>query len=895
MLNCRDPVLSQHLPFRGKITCIMIPLSLSISGFLSYRDPVELDFSTFELACISGANGAGKSSLLDAITWALFGIARKRDDTLINTQSDAAEVVLIFAYEGNCYRVQRSLPRGKTSALEFQILQDRELRSEGRDWSTNLQTRLSDLGAWKALTERTLRETQRRIEGTLRMDYETFTNASFFLQGKADLFTQQRPTDRKRILASILGLEIWETYRQRAAERRKSLEAEVAALEGRLAEINTELDEEKKRKEQLKTLKVELDRLAKSRKTQEKSVESLRLLAAGLAERRKGVEAQGRTLLASAQQLEALDGRLAARSQERQLHRQTLERASEIEAAYKDWQKARNDVEYWDEIAARFREHEKRRQAPLDEINAVRAALAQEKQTLDNQQTAINNQQATINSLELEIADSGKALERANDQLAQREALAVELESARQSQSDARAENPLLREKMDELKQRIDQLDRVEGAECPTCGQPLGVSERLALVGRLTDQGKEMGDRFRANVALVKETDQHVSRLDEQIAAFARIEAEQRTHGENLARLTARLEAAQAAVKDWETSGAPRLVEIALILQQENFSPEARKRLSEIDGELKNIGYDAAAHDIARGKVSEGRAAEDFMRGLERAQATLAPLEREIADLEKQASALRDQVKSQQSEYDQAVASLAAAEAQAPDMEAAEGELLDAQEQENRLRMDVGAAQQKVDVLGDLKARRKSVEAEREEKARLVGQYKQIERACSKDGVPALLIEQALPEIEGRANSILERLSAGGMSVRFVTQAAYKDRRREDLRETLDIQISDGAGTRDYEMFSGGEAFRVNFAIRLALSEVLAQRAGARLQTLVIDEGFGSQDALGRQRLIEAINLVRPDFAKVLVITHIDELKDAFPSRIEVEKSERGSTFRVVS
>jgi exonuclease SbcC len=131
----------------------------------------------------------------------------------------------------------------------------------------------------------------------------------------------------------------------------------------------------------------------------------------------------------------------------------------------------------------------------------------------------------------------------------------------------------------------------------------------------------------------------------------------------------------------------------------------------------------------------------------------------------------------------------------------------------------------------------------------------------------------------------------GEMSVRFITQAAYKDTRREDLRETLEIQISDNAGKRDYEMFSGGEAFRVNFAIRLALSEVLSQRAGARLQTLVIDEGFGSQDAQGRQRLVEAINLVRQDFAKILVITHIDELKDAFPTRIEVEKTDRGSTL----
>jgi exonuclease SbcC len=130
----------------------------------------------------------------------------------------------------------------------------------------------------------------------------------------------------------------------------------------------------------------------------------------------------------------------------------------------------------------------------------------------------------------------------------------------------------------------------------------------------------------------------------------------------------------------------------------------------------------------------------------------------------------------------------------------------------------------------------------------------------------ALLIEQALPEIEMKANEILERLSDGAMYINFETQSRYKDEKRLDLRETLEIRVSDGAGPRDYEMYSGGEAFRVNFAIRLALAEVLARRKGARLQMLVIDEGFGSQDSLGRQRLIQAINTVRGDFAKILVL-----------------------------
>ncbi|MCI0396533.1 MAG: hypothetical protein L0322_16570 [Chloroflexi bacterium] len=130
------------------------------------------------------------------------------------------------------------------------------------------------------------------------------------------------------------------------------------------------------------------------------------------------------------------------------------------------------------------------------------------------------------------------------------------------------------------------------------------------------------------------------------------------------------------------------------------------------------------------------------------------------------------------------------------------------------------------------------------------------------------------------------------MRVVFDTQRRLKTSDR--LTETLDIRIVDGAGERPYENYSGGEQFRVNFAIRLALSRVLARRAGARLQTLVIDEGFGSQDPDGRQRLIEAINTIQNDFERILIITHIDELRDAFPTRIEVEKGPGGSVISVI-
>lgn len=175
--------------------------------------------------------------------------------------------------------------------------------------------------------------------------------------------------------------------------------------------------------------------------------------------------------------------------------------------------------------------------------------------------------------------------------------------------------------------------------------------------------------------------------------------------------------------------------------------------------------------------------------------------------------------------------------------------------------------------------------------------YEELALAFGKKGIQAMIIEAVIPEIEDEANRLLERLTEGRMKVSFQTQRETKTKVANGERgivETLDIIISDEMGERPYEMYSGGEAFRVNFAIRLAISKLLTHRAGAKLQFLVIDEGFGSQDAPGRARLVEAIDAIKDDFEKILIITHIEELKEEFPIRIEVSKGSAGSTFEVI-
>jgi exonuclease SbcC len=206
--------------------------------------------------------------------------------------------------------------------------------------------------------------------------------------------------------------------------------------------------------------------------------------------------------------------------------------------------------------------------------------------------------------------------------------------------------------------------------------------------------------------------------------------------------------------------------------------------------------------------------------------------------------------------------------------------------QQEHAQQAIGSIKGKLEHCTELEVRKK----EREKLLTRAGKeediYRELAEAFGKKGIQALLIETALPEIETEANRLLGRMTDNRMHVKIETQ---RETKKGDTVETLDINIADELGTRNYEMFSGGEAFRINFAIRIALSKLLARRAGAPLPTLIIDEGFGTQDNAGIERLRDAINSIQDDFDKIIVITHIEELRDAFPTRIEVTKTPEGS------
>ncbi len=180
--------------------------------------------------------------------------------------------------------------------------------------------------------------------------------------------------------------------------------------------------------------------------------------------------------------------------------------------------------------------------------------------------------------------------------------------------------------------------------------------------------------------------------------------------------------------------------------------------------------------------------------------------------------------------------------------------------------------------------------------------YDELGKAFGKNGIQALVIENILPQLEAESNQILSKLSNNQFHVQFITQKATKATRIKKANiknakyiDTLDIQIGDANGTRSYETYSGGEAFRINFSIRLALAKLLSQRAGTPLQMLIVDEGFGTQDREGCDRLIAAINAISADFACILTVTHMPQFREAFQTRIEVHKTKNGSQLQVIT
>ncbi|XTZ20646.1 MAG: AAA family ATPase, partial [cyanobacterium endosymbiont of Rhopalodia fuxianensis] len=232
----------------------MIPLELTLKNFLSYRE-ATLDFRGLHTACICGANGAGKSSLLEAIIWVIWGKSRAViDDDVIYTGCNYVRVDFQFINNQEVYRIIRNRNRGRSSELEFQIKSSGEFRS---------------------LTSKRTRATQEKVVSSLKLDYETFINSAYLRQGRADEFMLRRPTERKQILADLLKLEQYQELSNRAKDISKQYQGQAQQIEFSLVPIKENLEKRKDIKEQQVILAEQIQKLKFNQENQKIELQQL--------------------------------------------------------------------------------------------------------------------------------------------------------------------------------------------------------------------------------------------------------------------------------------------------------------------------------------------------------------------------------------------------------------------------------------------------------------------------------------------------------------------------------------------------------------------------------------------------------------------------------------------
>jgi exonuclease SbcC len=783
------------------------------------------------------------------------------------------EVEFEFLLEDNHYRVFRRRDkaaragRGKT-VLDLQVY--------------------GPLG-WRSMGEESIRLTEKRIVELLRMDYNTFINSAFLLQGRADEFTIKPPAERKRILAEILGLSYYDTLEQRAREHVRAEDRNVQALSYLLEDLDRQLTQREELEQALASAQAAVDRHEEEVAHWQQDLSHLQKQVAALEATARQAEDLRQRLVQIEDEIAPLQERLSQQEQRLQSDRELLEREEEIESEYAQLQSLREQNEKMAQAAGRLLKLSERQRELERVIANARNEFVTEREVQGRALADIEHRLEEKPAIEKRLAELRQALSDLGEKETQRNEISGQAQEKTTEIRTIKAECQRLRKEMEQLKEKLVLLEE-SATHCPLCQSPLGEEEMDNIRATYQLEGEEKRDLYREQENRIHELEGHLAALKSEQEAIERELKRSRPLERQLATLEKDLESLDQLIQE-QGARKERLRNIDRVLEEASYAPQEKAELAELQKQVAQLYYDHKEHQQLQQELSQLRPIEEAHRRLHTTRQQIEGEARRLEDL-------RANLQRRQQDAADARERLRDIETQITDLprlveqrREAENALITAREALGQTRQSLGAAQRELEHLEEVQQTWKHKQQEHQEALERRDTYEEIGSALGKRGVQAMLIETAVPEIEREANELLQRMTGGEMTLQLAMQRATKG---GSVTETLDINISDINGMRPYDSYSGGERFRINFALRIALSRLLARRAGASLQTLVIDEGFGTQDAEGREKIVEAINSIQDEFEKILVITHIQELKEMFPARIEVQKTPEGSSWTVL-
>lgn len=856
----------------------MIPLKLSLQNFLSYKDEINpLDLEGVHVACLCGDNGHGKSALIDAITWAIWGYARgKSQDSLIHFGESDMWVELEFQARDTRYKVIRRHSRSSR---------------RGTNSKSDLQLQLLTASGFEPMTGNSIRETQFHLQQLIGMDYDTFINSALLLQGRADEFTNKSPGERKEILGKILRLNFYDYLQEKCRKQVVELDRSAREIEASLVFMRQETELREEYETELTSIDQEMTVATQNLIRQENEMD-------GLATKIREFELKSR-------ELQNIQSQMPTKKKELEYFNQEIIRLTEIINKFQKVLSVQSiiekDFETYEQ-AIKDNEHMNKVRAKVDgektNVQRLKTLIAQEKVRLEERINAINLRQIQYLTPKIEEALSTEKL------LISAETNREELRGEENLLNQDRIAKDLLTTSMGEIKASLDQIQldgkdirskynmltrSAENAVCPVCQSTLKEISRNNLEENFRIELEEKRNLYDLKQAQLEKTESDRQSLEKLVLSkeialkdkLQVLEQKINTLGRDLSDSNqAKLEAVESKKE---------LLKFRHALENQDYAVAEHSELTRLEQTLTTLGYAPEKHNEAAQIIHQLQGIHEKHQMLQEAKKNIASDQAALAHANKLSLSRSEELDSMQIIIDES-------RAHTNDLTVLKNSLKSSYDIVSKMRSKHEELFGRKTSLETQLKKLESIEHQISEKdAEIIALrtdldlYRELNVAFGRQGVQALLIESVLPQIEDEANRLLSRMTDGLMTLKLETQRELKSR-KGDFAETLDITISDHLGPRNYELFSGGEAFRINIALRIALSKVLARRMGAPLSTLFIDEGFGTQDASGRERILDVLRAIENDFQQIIVITHLEELKEAFPVRIQVEKINGTST-----
>lgn len=891
----------------------MIPLRLQIKNFLSYGSTIQtIDFSIYKLICLSGKNGHGKSALLDAITWALWGQARKVGTTLKPDQGvlrlGEVEMMVCFDFKFNksTYRVRRDYSQkyGKPHVhVEFGMLD-------------------SEDNHFISLTDKTTRKTQQKIETTLGLDYETFANSSFLRQGNANEFSKKSPKERKEILGAILGLNQYDKARTFILEKTRALSNEKTHLEKmkeRLLEeyetVKNIPEEQKKVAKQLQEFTLQEANFHKQQTAleQEKKVlnnkqQEYKLLLLQKEQHEKTFQNNREELQTVTSQWKKTHKALLALPNKTELEKQKKELTEKITKQQETQQKSLTTKEAMLEkkealslvqstIEKEHKELEQKEALALERLKITQEAQTKTEQEDTQKQTKLEQEKTTISKeiAQLRTTVAAHALVTDYAELQQ------QFEHRKELYQKWIEQGNWVNNELKSLGQKQLLSQDKQNPSCPLCEQNLSQARKRFLQKKFSEQDHFLTHRFarlKKNIALLKEA---LHKEHAQLQRVQKIETllkQEQEYEKQIKEVTVQLQKLKQENKETITARETKekilkelIVKGKALLEQNNDYCKLKQAIKADEKLLLSLTYNQKTHEAlikelqtVQELLHHCNQKDEYQRSQQERKEKVSHLVTTLKELKK--TTLQEQEKLQ------SFANIPIEEkVLEKKSETLVGEYKTITQAKELLLQQKGNLEAQEKKRQTLEKEQKNYETLFKKLSTAIHEQQIISTALGKDGIQALLIEDALPEIEQEANDLLAKLTDNQAHISI---ESLRDLKKGGTRETLDINISDAQGIRPYELFSGGEAFRIDFALRIAISKLLARRAGTSLQTLIIDEGFGSQDQEGLNRMMDALYTIQEDFEKIIIVSHLASMKEQFPVHFYIEKGPQGSSVSIV-